>query len=266
MYPVPESLVEVFPGSGKLKISGTSSSGTRLAKVSGSDLLAALRYLLPVVTIDSEGKEHRFGGDAFPNFPMLTVSEVTAEPSGAQSGEWEWSGNPLHSSYKLNITYSPQEQFQKEQDTPEGEDVLIIGVDYSVDLLSVPVRIPQTGSPSDKGRAVKHIRLPKVVYTLELPKVIKPKWSVINEASGTINSVAVMGCEIGTLLFDGPKLRTAINTVEPASWKVQYKFVYNKYGWNKSLNPDTLDWETVQAETGGNLPYEEYDIRNLWTE
>jgi hypothetical protein len=263
-YPQPASLCEIAGESGKLVFGEGKVTGTRVAEVSWAEMLDAVKYFLGAVVIAPDGVEIIYSGDAWPGIPNLTAQSVDVEPRG-KTGNSEWSEAIIPATRaRLRIAYDTSRgglQTGGSNGGPEDEVYLVESVDYSCEVLTIPVKVVDSGKERE---AKRHFRIPTITYIAELPKVLRPSWSTIQDLSGKINSVAVFGGAVGTVLFDGPKLNRTIDQSGNFSWHAVYKFVYNKFGWNNQLHPDTLEWVAATAVSGANTIYESADLSALW--
>lgn len=261
-YPKPSSLIEIAGESGRMNFSQGRITGTRVAEVDWSQLQDAVKYLLGAIVIATGGEEIIYPGDVWPGFPNLVASAVDVKGMGKTSNS-EWETIIPHTRARLEVQYTTP-QYNSESggsNGPQADPYIIESLDYACEVLSIPVKLDDGGNTKEVKR---HFRIPTIIYNLELPTIKNPNWSLIRDLSGQINSVAVFGGAVGTVLFDGPKLSREVMTDGTYSWKAIYKFIYNKFGWNKQIHPETLEWVSVAALSGGNLPYESGDLRQLW--
>jgi hypothetical protein len=266
LFPQPSSLVEI-EGSGKLSFTEDSASATRIAVCDGAHLIPSIQFLMGYVYQDANGKDVRVGADVFLPFTRLRCSSVDVEPHG-EMGNGSWDTGPFYAKAKLTIKYSvPPWEEDDASDGPEDITFLTQSLDYSCEILTVPVKIGSTGIPAAQRKtANRNIRLPLVTYTMELPRVKKPKWTTIQDMVGKVNSATLFGGAPETVLFDGPNVNRSVTLLGDKSWKFVGKFIYNRHGWNNSLNPDTLVWEPVRnATTGATPPYETANLKELLT-
>ncbi len=264
LFPAPASLEEV-DGSGRLSFGVDSCSGSRKARCDGADLFATVRYLMGMVLLDAQGNQVRLGADLWPGLEILQAMSVEVTPKGAM-GTSTWDLGPFYNQAELEIKYEvPPWSEDSDPNAPEDITFLIQSLDYSCEILTVPTLVGSTGTPAAQRKKVnRNIRLPLITYTMEIPKVKKPKWDKIQSYVGKVNSSAIFGGAAETVLFDGPQVGRSVTLLGDRCWKVVMKFIYNRHGWNNSLNPDTLAWEAVRnATTGATAPYETANLREL---
>lgn len=270
VYASPPASMKEVEGSGELNYSAEGLTGTRKAVVLGTDLNHAIGFLLGA-TQKTTTNETVVLPQPWPGIPSLFVESIRAYPEG-KSGLSTWTNAVLPSTrYRLDIAYrslSLQGLSGDDKEKPENVDYLIQEVDYSCETVIVPVKVTDTNASAvSTTREVKHyIRLPKVEYSVTIPKVRYPKFDVIQDLNGKINSKVVFGGAIGTVLFDGPKLSNTISSISDPAWKFMCKFIYNKFGWNNVLHPETLKWVAAGSIDGGTTkPYDYGDLTRLWT-
>lgn len=265
LYPKPSTLEEIEGTRLKFGLDGI--SGTRVAKIQGNQLFAALRFLHGASAFTASGTEIWYGADQWPGIPFLRCNSIQVEGFGAVDGVRPWDLGIAHTSYKLTIEYGVQKFEDSDDKDPEPIPFCTQSVDYGVEILSIPVKVGPGADPLAARKDVTtNVRLPTITYTLELPKVMKPKWSTYQSLCGKVNSTTVFGAPAETVLFDGPKANRTVALFGDKRWKVVMKFVYNPRGWNKSLNPDTLEWEDAVCKANGNKKrYETGNLRTLFT-
>jgi hypothetical protein len=269
-YATPPSSMIELEGSGKLTINSSGVSGNRKFRVNYSDLNHALGFLLGAIN-QTSSDEIVDKPQPWPGIPSLLVDDIEAVPTG-QNGNSSVANSVIPSEYyRLEVNYKTaayEQLSQGDKEKPENEDYLIQEVDYSCDTVIVPMKLTSTKyDTTSSTREIKHyIRLPRIEYSVTIPKVRFPSFSLIQELNGKINNKVVFGGAIGTVLFDGPKLSNTIGTLTDPAWKFNMKFIYNPKGWNKQLHPETLEWVAVSAIDGGTrVPYESADLTRLWT-
>lgn len=263
-YPQPPSLVEIANESGQMTFADGKITGTRVAEVNFDEAAAAVRYFLGAIVIASGGQEIIYPGDPWPGFPTLIATSVALKPMGKTENAVDWSSEIIpHARARLTIQYSTPTWGESSGGSggPEGEPYIVEDVDYSCEVLSVPVKVTDGSNTKEIKR---HFRIPTITYTITIPKMRSPDWSLIRNLSGKVNSVEVFGGAAGTVLFDGPKLGREFMPDGANAWKATYKFIYNEKGWNKQLHPDTLTWVDLAALSGSNKMYTEADLRQLW--
>lgn len=268
-YNTPPSSLEEIEGSGEVTYGRDGITGARKARVLTSEVSSAILYLMGGI-LQTTKNEIVYTPQTWPGNPLLVVDSIRTTPWG-RSGLSSWSSAVLPHQYtKLEIEYRTN-QFQRndnDKEVPENEDYLIQEVDCSCDTLIVPVKVTDTNASAETTvKEVKqYIRLPKIVFNVTIPKVRFPKFNIIFDLNGKINTATVFNGAPGTVLFDGPKLSNTISSQNDPAWKFDMSFIYNRFGWNKTLHPETLKWVDANALDGGTSKmYEEGDLRRLWT-
>lgn len=264
----PSSLKDI-EGSGTLDIGDGTATGTRLAEVDDAELGQAIQWLLGDVYIAPSGTEQVLNADEWPGIPYLRANKIAVSGIGtfcATSREWE--EGISYEKWKLSISYKTAEYNEEDDESdggPEDATHLIQSLDYGVEILSVPMKIGSSSTPlADRKDAVRHIRLPTIIYQATIPKVRRPDWNAVRTKVGCVNSDIIFGGAVGTVLFDGPHAEREIKIFSKPFWKVSYKLIYNKHGWNKQLNPDSLLWEDAWDKAAGTTPpYESAALRPL---
>lgn len=262
-YARPASLVEVGGETGRLNFGEGRISGVRVGEVIYSELFDAVRHLLGAIVIASGGEEIIYPGDEWPGIPNLVASSVSVEPRGKSGETDDWGTVLPHARARLTVNYSTPNWGSNTGGSggPEDEPFMIEDVDYSCETLSVPVKLTDGSNTKETKR---HFRIPTITYTVEIPKLRNPNWALINSLNGKVNTQTVFGGPAGTVLFDGPKIGREVHLVGEYAWKAKYKFIYNRFGWNKQIHPDTLTWVDVTAVASANKLYETADLRDLW--
>lgn len=267
LVPKPASLIEV-EGSGVVTIGADGMTGRRIGRCLSTEMAQAVGYIFGAITKTSDNERYT-EAQAYPGFPSLKAMAITCSPWG-RTGNSSWESAVLPSQYqKLEIEYKTVD-YQvpgQEKENPENEEYMIQDVNYTCETIIVPVKVTDTNhSSATSTRLVsQYIRLPKIEYKVTIPKVKFPKFSIIQELSGKVNTVPVFGGAFGTVLFDGPKLSNTISSLGDPAWKQEMTFIYNRFGWNKTLHPETLKWVSALSPDGGvNLMYEQADLSRLW--
>lgn len=261
-YPMPSSLVEVTHQA-RLTFGDGRISGTRVGEVAYEHLYSAIKYLLGAVVIASNGAEIIYPGHLWPGIPNLIASSVNVEFMGTTDSAADWDTITPHTRARLTVSYSTPNWGSQTggSSSPENSDLLVEDVDYSCETLSVPVKLTDGSNAKETKR---HFRIPTITYTVEIPKMRNPDWALINSLNGKVNTKTVFGGAPGTVLFDGPKVNREIHLVGEYAWKAKFKFIYNRFGWNKQIHPDTLNWVDVTAVASANKLYETADLTDLW--
>ena len=245
-------------------------TGTRFGKVSYEDLFSAVDILMGTTLVEGDDAEC-VEGDVWPGIPELVVDTIQADALGATITS-DWETGPKFDFAELTVGYKT-----KPFDEGEDADLLIQQLDYSVEVLVVPLKISLKGDPEGEGpdpgfvefgpdggpppkgtneRTVKrHIRLPTITYTMTLPRVRNPNFAALNEKIGKISSDFVLGAPAGQILFDGVNADRTL-TFRKRSWKVALKMIFNRHGWNNSIDPRTLLFRPIVAKFGDQKPYE----------
>lgn len=263
-YPEPSTLVEIAHESGLMNFGEGRIRGTRVAEVSWAQLYDAVKFFLGAIVIANNGQEIVYPGDPWPGVPNLLASSVAVKPMGKTGNAVSWSSGVMpYERARLTIDYNTPNWGSSTggSGSPENEPYLIQNLDYSCEVLSVPVKLTDGSNTKELKR---HFRIPTITYTVEIPKFRNPNFTLIGDLSGKVNTVAVFGGAAGTVLFDGPKLNREVHLIGEYAWKATYKFIYNKFGWNKQIHPDTLAWVDIAALSGSNKMYETADLRQLW--
>lgn len=106
-------------------------------------------------------------------------------------------------------------------------------------------------------------RLVNAVLTLKFPRVPYIPWGHLRSFLGTINSDAVLGCQRGTLLFEGFSTTQTAQSDGTRDKTLTLKFHYRAASWNTVLRPDT-GYFTEIRDRAGNPPYPEDDHRRIF--
>lgn len=120
-------------------------------------------------------------------------------------------------------------------------------------------------------------RIPITEHIITWNQVVGPPWNTISQMQGKVNSVPFIGCEPGTLLFDGAegnKLYRKGDSVgdepSPYTWMIQYvfrektiKFGNKVYGWNHFYRKDPVGWDLLL--NGQKTVYDSADFNSLFT-
>ncbi|MCL2304784.1 MAG: hypothetical protein FWC43_05515 [Planctomycetaceae bacterium] len=133
--------------------------------------------------------------------------------------------------------------------------------------------LPGQALPSDFS-GVK--RIPYTEHHVTWNQVVGPPWTAILQLQGKVNQVAFLGCEPGTLLFDGAvayKLYRKNDTINdtPSSFTWQIRYVFRErsiksggqvYGWNHFYRPSPPGW--VELVNGSQKFYDSGDFNELF--
>jgi len=266
LYPRPSSLEEIEGAT--LKFGLDSISGSRVAVIDGNQLLAAIMFLQGASVFTAAGTEFWYGADQWPDYPRLRCNNINVEAFGEITQNSTWDEGLYYSKLKLKIDYAVS-KFEEDDSKNDPEDITFCtqSLDYGVEVLSIPTKVgPEQDPLTARKDITTNVRLPTITYTLELPKVRRPKWQTYQDCCGKVNSTKIFGGAAETVLFDGPKAGRTVTLLGDKAYKVTFKFVYQPRGWNNSLNPDTLKWEPAVDKTNGNRKrYETANLRTLFS-
>jgi len=239
------------------------------------------------------------GRQNWPGVPALLVDSVTVEGLGKMLNS-SWAYGPRYKWAKVTVDYKIPEHEDDKNDDGQPATYLIESLDYNVEIAVIPVQVVddvdkkkieedaaafkeriknlpssnEDGSPfpippnpaniEPKKKTVKrHIRIPTVTYTVTIPRAGFLPNEQIQAAVGKVNSKQIFGAAPGTVLFDGPNAERESQFLTARTWKIKYNFIYQPFGWNNILHPDTLKWVPCIAAGSDNPPYESYNLANV---
>lgn len=279
-------------GTGRFQISQDGMTGTRIARCYWADWPTVVINLMgtPVVfgqTVIWVGRQH------WPGIPALQIDTVDVEGLGKQLSS-TWEDGPRFEYAKVTAQYKVPEFEDNEDENGNPAQYLIESLDYSVELMVVPVltvdnvdtakmaregqydyretpilnEAPQnlSGSPQLKAQQKRHIRVPTITYTVTMPRLATIPHSTMQASLATVNKTKIFGGEPGTVLFDGPQADRESAFFSARYWRLTYKFLYQRFGWNKQIDPNTLKWVPAQALGAENAPYLIREHRDLFPE
>lgn len=275
--------------SAKLSVTQKGVTGVRICQCDWTEAIDICSSIMGGVTMDG-GIYNRLPANTWPGIDFLFVDSIDIDPvaeAGIVDNDWTFEKGIQFKLAQLTIKYNTggdSSDSNKGNNQPQSEAFLTQSVDYSCELLTVPHKIKTTASVSvvdatgvaslstqTTTRIIKkHIRIPSITFTCERSWVINPPWDAIRNNSGKINDVKVMGGDVGTVLFDGPKATQEIKTmIGIYCWKLTYKLIYQRHGWNNTIHPDTFEWVpcTAPAKDGSSddekVPYETGDFNSI---
>lgn len=286
------AIIDEIEGSGKFKIGQDGMAGTRIARCLWENWPAAIYELMgtPLVyggTIVIVGRQH------WPGIPILQVDSIDVEGQGRMK-KTTWGQGPGYKYGKLTINYKTQ--IDEDDENPDGGEpgtYLIESLDYSVEIAVIPVLVvddvdpEKAEKPADdvyypggvvpkddpdvianaekrKKTVKRHVRIPTITYQTTLPRVPNLPYEAIRTACGRVNKTQIFGGAPGTVLFDGPQAERESAFFTARFWRVQYKFLYQPFGWNNTLHPDSLKWVPAKGNGSENDPYLGYELKNLF--
>lgn len=284
-------------GSGKLSIGQDGMTGTRIARCNWAVWPSTVVALMGT-PIFFNGFMQVIGRGSWPGIPYLLVDSVEVEGMGRMRKS-NWAFGPSYDYAKLSINYQTPKNEDDKDENGQPAVFLIESLDYSVEVAVVPVLVvdevdkekikkeakdlfenqPSSDSSSDpvepkpiesfnrepKKKTVKrHIRIPTISYTTTMPRLSQLPAAAIREAVGKINNKSIFGGKPGTVLFDGPSAERESAFFTQRFWRVTYKFIYQQFGWNNQLHPDTLKWVPAKGVGSDNDPYEYFNLKNLF--
>jgi len=253
----------------KLSYTPEGISGTRVGKIPWVDVEDTVT--------DLTGGLNTYGDDAiwssskpWPNLSKLKVASVDVEPMGSRSANYSFHETIQFTDAKITINYEtmPYEE-PEDKDDDFDETYLIESLDFSVEVLVVPVKVEISPGAGGGSRIVKkHIRIPTITYDVELPRVYNPQFALLRSSIGKVNTDGIFGADAETVLFDGPRASREIKYSSKSgwvrTWKLQLRFLYQQFGWNKTLDPVGLEWVDANAAGGGGeVPYEKIALLPL---
>ena len=295
-------IIDEIQGSGRLSISQNGMTGIRIARCAWNNWPGAVLGLMGT-PVWYNGFIAILGRESWPGLPGLLVDSVDVEPLGTMINSG-WYDGPSYNYAKLTINYKVNEAEDNKDEKGEPGTWLIEKLDYSVEVAVIPVQVVDEadkkklerdaaaelaiylaaptsnadGSPAPvmpkpipaadrvpkKKTLKRYVRIPTITYTTTMPKVPFLPGGVIQEGIGRINSKPIFGANVGTVLFDGPSAERESIFFTQRFWRIEYKFIYQPFGWNNTLHPDTLKWVAAKAVGADNDPHEYYDLRNLF--
>lgn len=154
-------------------------------------------------------------------------------------------------------------------------------ITYRMAVESAAVELPPAAWAWGNGQAVSAETslvksIPETIHYVTWSNVVDPPWNEIMSRQGTINNATFLGCEAGTLLFEGAEAnklyrRGAELDEGPSSfvWAIKYAFREKAVksgggtrGWNHVYRPETGLWEIVR--NGTNYLYDSSDFNTLF--
>lgn len=285
---------EILPA--RISITQTGLSGTRTARAPWRNWPAAVLELMGT-PVYFNGSFQLIGQETWPGIPTLLVDSVDVEGMGATKKSTWFDGYNCEFA-RLTINYKVPEFKDDKDENGDPATYLIESLDYGVEIAVVPVLVvdkadavklaadAQTLLDSYQGSSVprsvqnaaqavanqtpkkktvkKHIRIPSVTYKVTMPQVAELPSDEIQAAVGRVNKTQIFGGASGTVLFDGPNAERESAFFTRRFWRVSYQFIYQPFGWNNVLHPDTLKWVTAKAAGSQNDPYESTEMRRLF--
>lgn len=284
-------------GSGKLAITQEGMTGTRIARCDW-DKWPATCVALMGTPIFFAGFMQVVGRQSWPGIPYMLVDSVDVEGMGRMRKS-TWDAGPRYDYAKLTINYQVPKSEDDKDENGQPAVFLIESLDYSVDVAVVPVQVVdevdkekmekeakdlfnnQPSSNADgepvepqpveafqreprKKSVKRHIRIPTITYSTTMPRLPQLPGAAIREAVGKVNKKSIFGGKPGTVLFDGPQAERESAFFTQRTWRVSYKFIYQQFGWNNQLHPDTLNWVPAKGIGSDNDPYQYYDLKKLF--
>jgi len=119
-------------------------------------------------------------------------------------------------------------------------------------------------SASVPPEAVEAVRLPITEHRLTWRRVVRPPWTAIRQARGTVNAGEFLGAAPGALLFDGAEanpefLRISESDEAEFAWRIEYVFLEKTAGllipgaaagWNHQYRcdpPESAGWDRLHS-------------------
>lgn len=242
------------------------------------------------------------GRQQYPGIPTLSVDSIDVEGKGRNSRSSIGAGwNCTNALFTVNYAVPKEEDDKDENGDPAT--YLVESLDYAVEIVVAPVQVvdqqdlaklqknadqlwaeqvkaaPSSnpdGSPAllppkpiANAQAIKktvkrHIRVPSITYKVTIPRLAELPSRPIQKCIGRINKTQIFGGEPGHVLFDGPSAERESAFFTQRFWRVNYQFIYQPFGWNNTLHPDTLLWVPAKAIGADNDPYEARELKQLF--
>lgn len=285
-------IIDEIEKSGTFQISQDGMTGNRVARVDWDNWAQAVLDLMGVPVVFGQTVIW-VGRQSWPGIPALQVDTVQVEGMG-KNLKSTWEDGPRFEFAKLSVGYKIPEFEDKEDENGNPAQYLIESLDYSVELAVVPVMTvdnvdtaklarepgydyrevpilnenPQnvSGGLPMKSQQKRHIRIPTITYTVTMPRLRTIPHSTMQASLATVNKTKIFGGEPGTVLFDGPQADRESAFFSARYWKLTYKFLYQRFGWNKQMDPLTMKWVPAQALGAENAPYLIREHRDLFPE
>lgn len=290
-------IIDELGGSGKLNAGIDGMSGTRIARCLWLNWPATVMDLMGVPVFYA-GYLQIIGRQTWPGLPLLQVNSIDVEGMGKMHGS-NWYQGPSYEFAKLTINYKVNENEDDKDENGNPSPYLIESLDYGVDIAVVPVvvvdeadkvkleqsskdawknqplsnpdgspRLPVPIAPANKTPRKKtlkrHIRIPTITYKVTIPRYPNLPNEAIQDCLGRVNDKTIFGGVPGTVLFDGPNAERESIFFQQRFWRITYQFMYQPFGWNHQLHPETLQWVPAKGLGSDRDPYENARLQNLF--
>lgn len=273
------ALLEDIDDSGTVQYTQEGITAKRVFKCPGAYMHAVALQMMGVL-IQIGDQYMIVGSESYPGFPNLRVTEVeVSRLATSKHVTSTYTSGPMWEFAQLAVTYNTGVKNDKDDDNNDSPDNIkyaVQSLDYSVEVLVLPVTVEDSvyvgmGAPGADGmgrknvkRDVKrYIRIPTIAYDIKFEKIMNPTWAMFEDKIGKINTVPIGGGAIGTVLFEGVKADREITPAGDRAWGVNFKFIYQRHGWNNTIHPQTLKWVPAKSLDAQNDPYESTNLRDL---
>jgi len=174
---------------------------------------------------------------AYPDAPFLAFDSIHVEGLPGEDGLTVGPNGMVGYKYaRLRITYKSLDYF-------DGLTTGTTSLDFATQVVGLPRSAPTyqfpDGTPlSPQDSPPLRVGIVTIVQTrknlAELPTAL------VQGLAGCVNSIAFLGGNQGTVLFDGAHADRRLTTLGAENWDMTYKFLYLPTGWNNLLQPSSI--------------------------
>jgi hypothetical protein len=174
---------------------------------------------------------------AYPDAPFLAFDSIHVEGLPGEDGLTVGPNGMVGYKYaRLRITYKSLDYF-------DGVTTGTTSLDFATQVVGLPRSAPTyqfpDGTPlSPQDSPPLRVGIVTIVQTrknlAELPTAL------VQGLAGCVNSIAFLGGNPATVLFDGAHADRRLTTLGAENWDMTYKFLYLPTGWNNLLQPSSI--------------------------
>lgn len=185
------------------------------------------------------------------NGVFVRIRSIGVQPYTSETTEQK--GLPSHAFYekaKLTLQYTwkgPDNDNQQNPDQNENDNTNLWeeSIEPQCEFLTLPY--DQFSWDADKKEPLREEEAPGILlktldYRVTFYNVTSPPSGILS-AVGCVNSNTISARRLGlsfapeTLLYQPPVMSQTVSTAGSQGWKIDYRFTYKPWGWNKFFKP-----------------------------
>jgi hypothetical protein len=133
------------------------------------------------------------------------------------------------------------------QDPTENQSLLYATqeLSYAKEWMTIPNSSVQFMSDGKSVNASKGRSVTVTTVRITFHNFPLLPFGVFRQYADSVNNAVFLGCDVGTVMFEGPATTREATTTGQVTQKLMLTFKWRKYDWNKSLRDDGITWDFI---------------------